>query len=524
QSDGLPFAARCLVVCGHPVLLVGGPGNGKTTLAQSLVPPAASTIRIAVNSLLQAAHLRQLVKAQESPPPVELMRVRAMRGRRLFFLDDLHEAWTDPKSGTQPALEVIRQIMSEKGPVLHHSFLATVSPPEDGHGSLCPRLTRLFCVLVMTPSSPDVLRSLFSHRFRVWLKKSSFQQPQEFSEALAAASICLYQQVTKAFQLQYCFSLHHLHRLLQSVTFLCPSPGANLPAMPDAGISSADWIRCGIERLWLHEALRTFGDVLETLEEQRVFREILQSCLVREFSNHHRLDNMALADVTGTVDSEMINEDGKIKSELQTSEAEEDSSSSDHTPSPTKVLVPLDLITRHGGLQDLTFLHEYSCGLPVRSDSYRERPSEDLKTVQTDDNLTLSPEDCHHLAHLTRVLHLPRGHIVLRSEHPGTGRRSLARLAARLTQCALRELSGKESTEERHTIIREVCFVAGVQGSSAAILLGEDNPRRAEQELEAVIREGTCPGLYSADQEEAILQVMEKTGNKNTSKKSLRER
>ncbi|KAM4045601.1 dynein heavy chain domain-containing protein 1 [Anomaloglossus baeobatrachus] len=534
QSEGLLYAARCIVQSGWPLLLVGAPGSVKTTLAQSLVPPGATCIQIPVNSILQAAHLRQLLKSQHEAPH-NIKQTRARRGRRLFLLDDLHEAHTDPGTGTQAALEVVRQILSD-GSGQQCSFLATASSPEDGYGLLCPRLSRLFCVLAMTPSSSDILLSLFSSRFMVWLKQSIFlQQPKEFSEELATASISLYHQVTKAFPSKYCFSLHHLHRLLQSIIFLCPSPGTNVPIIPNTRLPAADLTRWGIVRLWLHEALRTFGDGLETYEENLTFMDLLRGCVMRTFRRCHTPERTA--SVTGTVDP--VSGDGK--SELQPRatnmetglninedvRSEPDINSCDHSNSPSNSLFPPELLGSDDNLQDLSFFQDYSHGRQVRADSYRERPSDALNSMQVEHSLTLSPEDCHHLARLTRVLCLPRGHILLLSKHPGTGRRSLARIAAQLTQCALLELSGKETPEERHRVIREACWRAGVCGSPAA-LLSEGASQGAQGELEALIREGTFPGLYSAEQEENVLQdllhMSDKSGNRHASNKSLRER
>ncbi|XP_069825385.1 dynein heavy chain domain-containing protein 1 isoform X2 [Dendropsophus ebraccatus] len=532
EGEGLLYAARCLALSGRPVLLVGAPGSGKTSLAQSLFPPGVTTTRIAVSSLLETTHLRQVLKTQDDVPSTsEMTKVRVLRGRQIFFLDDLHKARADPESRTQPVLEVVRQIVSDHGSGAHYNILATTSPPEDGCGSMCPRLSRLFCVLVMASASSDVLLSLFSPRFTVWLKKSiPVQQPKEFSVALAAASISLYHQVTKAFSLQYWFSLHYLHRMLQSMTFLCLSPGAHLPAVTNASMSATDFTRCGIVRLWLHEALRTFGDGLKTREENAVLRGLLRECVIKAFSHHSRLEN---ADVSGTIEQPLPSSgDGRPQSEGQTigtgmetnGKTEPDVESCDQSPR-TFLLSPELLLLDDEDLQSLSFLHDYSHGLHVRADSYRERSSKSLNMVPTHHNLTLSPEDCHHLAHLTRVLHLPRGHIILLSQHPATGRRSLARLAAQLTHCAIQELGGEETTEERHAVIQEACWKAGLQASPVALLVGEGTP---EQELEALIREGTFPGLYNAEQEEAILQTMlqinEKSSYKSASNKSLRER
>ncbi|XP_075053730.1 dynein heavy chain domain-containing protein 1 [Mixophyes fleayi] len=551
QYESPLYAARCIALSGHPVLLVGSPSSGKTTLAQSVIPHGATSLRIPVSALLQAAHLRQELKIQhKTPDPVGLTRVKVHHVRHLFFLDDLHEASFDPEISAHPALEVIRQMVSDPASVPSHTFLATVSPPEDGFKCLCPRLSRLFSVLVLAPFNSDILLSLFSPHFMVWMKKSlPVQQPQEFGKALALASITLYHKVTQTLPPKYCFSLHHMHRLLQSMTFLCPSPGTHLSTLPNPSVPDAVVTRCGIVRLWMHEVMRTFGDGLETQQETEIFKGLLQDCVMRTFCSQTLSENTEGDDDTNSLlknaeKPPSRNEDEEQQSDFQTVQINKEThliineamttendyvfptSGSSFLPKEYQLTAELLLNDQH--LHELNFCHDYSPGLNGKCEAliYKERPINTLNIVQAHD-LKLSPVDLQHITRLTRVLLLPRGHIVLLSQHPGTGKKSLARLAARITQCTLLEISGKETEEERHTLIREACWKAGVLGSAAALLVGDGTPPSALQEMESLVREGTFPGLYSAEEEQTLLQTMmqmEKGLHKNSSNRSLRER
>ncbi|XP_063806851.1 dynein heavy chain domain-containing protein 1 isoform X2 [Pseudophryne corroboree] len=541
------YAARCMSLAGSPVLLVGAPGTGKTTLAQSVIPHGGTYVRIPVNTILQPAHLRDLLKSQhEVSPPVGMTRARAQGVRHLVILDDLHEAMYDAEMRGHPALEVVRQMVSDPASMPPHSVLATTSPPEDGFHSLCPRLTRLFCVLVLAPFHPDVPLSLFSPRFMLWMKRSlPVQQPPEFGKALAEASLTLYRDVTRTLPPKYCFSLHHLHRLLHSLTALCPSPGAHLWALPNTSASDAVLTRCAIVRLWMHEAMRTFADGLGAQQETDIFKAVLQDCVMRTFCSQIRPEDAATEGVTsslpidtGAETSTPGNEDEELQSEGPIGQTETDSARSvqlsaepeamSHTGSPSSLpqeyQLPAELLPSARHLDDLSFCHDSTPGVRCEVLMYKERPTAAINIVQAH-GLTLSPVDLQHVARLSRVLRLPQGHIVLCSQHPGTGRKSLARLAAQITQCTLMELSGRETAEERHAVIREACWEAGVLGSAVALLVGEGTSSSALQELEALIREGTFPGLYSAEQEQNLLQRMvHMEKRRNASNRSLRER
>lgn len=459
---------------------------------------------------------------------------------------------TDSEGHTHPALEVVRHVLSDPSSSPSCILLATASPPDYGFTPLPPRLSRLFSVLVLAPFGPEILLTLFTTRFTAWLKKSApVQLPKGFGEALALASIHLYQEVIQALPPKYCFSLHHLHKVFQSMTFLCPSPGTHLSVQPAAGAPSPLQIRYGVVRLWMHEALRTFSDGLDTQMDKEKFKVLLQDCTVVAFCTQEPPENTAdeglalssdiITETCPSVETKETRGVEVLMCEDQALEKTEDTklftitdvcTITSRVSSPLtqdkESLLPIELVLDDQHIEDLNFCHESPLGTIEKVDSltYKERPLNTITTVQTKD-LTLSPADQLHLSHLKRALLLPRGHLVLLSQHPSTGRKSLARLAAQNTRCTLLEISGKETAEEIHAVIREACWKAGVLGTATALLVDEGTPQTSLRELEVLIREGTFPGLYNKDEEEKLMQAVlqvEKNRNRPTGDKALQER
>lgn len=82
----------------QPLLLVGEPGCGKTSFAETLVQPNHLYHRFCMTPALRASHLRHmlhrkfLMAAREKGhfPGGKPSRSTTLRGRNLFFFEDFH--------------------------------------------------------------------------------------------------------------------------------------------------------------------------------------------------------------------------------------------------------------------------------------------------------------------------------------------------------------------------------------------------------------------------------------------------
>lgn len=207
---------------------------------------------------------------------------------------------TDPGRGTSPVVETLRQALTHQQfyhtdtlelqhcPVAGFNCLGTLSVPVPGAMPLCPRFGRLFSVVVLPPLTREALLSMHTPAALAWLEKFPLlTRHSDLAAALVKATVDAYEAVRSQFPPSpaHCllhFSLHSLRQVFRGLFLLRPRPGVHLSGpLEEQGVKMIFHRRSSagsrgplgpsytavlsvrlIVRLWLHEALRTFGDPL----------------------------------------------------------------------------------------------------------------------------------------------------------------------------------------------------------------------------------------------------------------------
>ncbi|XP_033127107.1 dynein heavy chain domain-containing protein 1-like isoform X2 [Anneissia japonica] len=140
-------------------------------------------------------------------------------------------------------------------------------------------------------------------------------------------------------------------------------------------------------------------------------------------------------------------------------------------------------------------------------------------------DLVFFEEALRHFAKLTRVLGTQGGNALLIGQTRGTGRSSLTRLAASAAKFKMFEPKPSSVTKDRSIRIREAMRrasrVAGLAGKPAVLLVSCEPSDQSLYDLTALMKEGTCPGLYSKeDLDQIALQML--PGSKPSGHRSQR--
>ncbi|XP_068785621.1 dynein axonemal heavy chain 2, partial [Struthio camelus] len=440
------YLARALLAGPSPVLLVAPPGTGKTALAGSLLRglDARRWARLAVSlsARTAAAGLRAALRSRVEE------RARGVYapagGRRLAaFLDDLNLPAPDG-AGARPALELLR-LWLERGfwheraaPALRRvqgvALLAAMAPPGGGRSPLPPRLQARFNLINMNcPAEPQV-RRIFGTLLG--------QKLQDFDEgvkplgtAVTEATLELYRAVAQRFppvpaKSHYQFSLRDVGKVFQGM----------LRAHKDFHDTKGSLIR-----LWIHECFRVFSDRLVEAGDAEAFAGLLGDKLGAFFDlPFHRVCPERRPPLFGDFLSrrrvyEDLGDGGGLRAELERVLGQEPGAPGAPPPPPL-----------------------------------------------------LFREAIEHVARVARVVGQPGGHVLLLGPG-GSGRRSLARLGARLCRLPLATPPAGPRLLQQ---LRELVGAVGAGGGPAALLLAEAQlPPGALEELQGLLAAGEAPGL-----------------------------
>ncbi|XP_072179432.1 dynein heavy chain domain-containing protein 1-like [Diadema setosum] len=325
-----------LVSANQPVLLTGAPGIGKTALMQNMVQPRHHFVSLAMSPMLSCETMEGLITSKlrprstvsGNPQPGKPGQVPT---NPLFFVDDLNCAGMEQRTGEQPCLELLRQLMAEgsiyqRDSLSHHAlecanYVAACYPPGIqgvGSGVSChrvsPRLARLFTTLAYFSPSAESLDLLHAGSLQGWLEEFpaySLNHHYELAQALVKATLTLHEAVkrhllTSPINPHYVFSLHDINHVVQGMFLMANRSARSKGRHGRRGggqrsqAKASNRSRRGrtekkqqkdgpppmmrtVVRLWCHEVCRTYYDRIVAHEDQAWFRRTLEEVVDAHF-------------------------------------------------------------------------------------------------------------------------------------------------------------------------------------------------------------------------------------------------
>ncbi|KAG2951559.1 Dynein gamma chain, flagellar outer arm [Phytophthora cactorum] len=497
-----------------PVLLVGEPGTGKSTLIRLFFENSSSGGDGISRTLIFSG--ATLGGAFQATVEADLEK----RGGKTFgpsngqqltlFIDDISMPALN-EWGDQPTLEVVRQLVEtrtlcfldkdKRGDIKVIEglrFLAAMGLPRGGKNDAPARLKRHFFILNLISPSPEVAEAIFAQLTR-WKfipednATSSGGIPKksltDLISRLCAASVQLWLWLRRAMpptpqKFHYVFSLRELSRSFQGLL--------------RAPLETATASEKTLIRLWQHESERVFGDRLVSLEDKQRFRD--------------ELNVVAEGLVTKSVNLAPVSSaGGKEKVSVSTPDGNQQRQSvlSMVNMRQTTVYVdflqdqPVDELGEPIGEMPRNYEPVSSLQLlrsrveHLLSQFNRENPGRALPS------LILFEEALCHLARLTRVLGLAQSNMMIVGVG-GSGKQSLARLAAALSGHELCQLAVTKAYTLSAFLddLRGLCKTAGQVGKGVVFLLTEADIKDDSflEQVNALLATGEVPGLFPRDE------------------------
>ncbi|KAF0689476.1 Aste57867_19083 [Aphanomyces stellatus] len=488
------------VVPHRPVLLVGGSGTGKSSVAQLYFDKSSARSD-------EMLHRKLIFSSVTSPGNFQLMVEAELdkRGGKNFgpphgktmtlFLDDLSmpecNAW-----GDQPTLEVVRQLIETSGLCFLDKdkrgdvkviedvlYMAAMPHAKDGKQDIPNRLKRQFFAWNVLVPTMDVIDSIYGQILK-W--RAGFPKVEkgvaEATAKLTSATIHVWVFLRKTMlptpqKFHYVFTMRDLGRIFQGVL-----RGFDLVSVDRA-----------LVRLWRHECERLFADRLTTLDDKTKFRDELLTTM----------DNLLLKPAAAAPIKEKQS-GSTMTQQLQ----QRDSSMTQVIDMANGVFVDFlreDKRDDDGALvEEAPKLYECAASASVvrtRVDHLvelfnRDNPSRKVNLILFDDAL-------FHVLRIVRVLGMPRSHMMLVGVG-GSGKQSLTKLAAVLGRMALFQITLTKAYNTASFLEdwRALFKVAGQQ-NKGIVFLCTDNEIKDDSFLEVlngVLSTGEVPNLFPKDE------------------------
>ncbi|XP_066581151.1 dynein axonemal heavy chain 2 [Prorops nasuta] len=455
------YIVRALLEKGHPVLLVGPVGTGKTSTAQSVLRELDHTKYsvLTINTSAQTTSLN-VQTAIESRLEKRTKGIYIPFGgkKMVTFLDDFNMPMKDTY-GSQPPLELIRQWLGygfwydrqkqSRLQVQKMQLMAAMGPPGGGRNTITNRLLTKFNLINMTlPAEKQI--------FRIYSSMLS-QQVSEFhpevkglGSEITVCTIDLYNAVVLKLlptpaKMHYLFNLRDISKVFQGL----------LRSHKDYHYSKPTFLR-----LWIHETFRVFCDRLVDERDREWFLTHLNDELGKHFdSTFNNLCPEKRCPIFGSF---------------------------------------LNAWDIYEDLKDIAAIRDY---MEDQVSEFNAIPG----VIHLD--LIFFRDAIEHICRIARVISQPRGNLLLMGTG-GNGRKSIARFAVYMCEQSTYQISvtKRYGIGEFREDIKALYNMAGVDYKPTSFLLS-DGQVVEEQFLEIVnniLSTGEVANLYKNDEMENI--------------------
>ncbi|OHT09907.1 Dynein heavy chain family protein [Tritrichomonas foetus] len=457
------FLLKTLLRSHHNIFVRGSSGVGKSVIIQRALHELDETDKFHLISLIFSAHTSSKAAQEMIESKLEKKRGVAIQPPNnkdgILFIDDINMPELD-YYGSQPPIELLRQLVAIEGlyerpglawnDIKKVTLLGAGGPDGGGRAPITARFLRFMFNIELTPPDDHTLFNIFHSILEPFFGNFS-ENVKNVVQKIVTASVDVYTTVIQNFlptpdKSHYVFNLRDLANVVQGI----------MRAKPDY-VSTPQIL----EKLWLHENVRVYSDRLVCDADRKQLQEILTSTMKKKLGTD--------------ISAEDVFEGPLLFSDYLRGFVADNERFYEELPDYDKARKVLD-----------DYLEEYH-----------------FSRRQQSDPILFFDSAVQHITRISRILRQPRGHAVLVGV-AGTGKRTLARFAAYVSECDLAEIE----VTDHYTIdnfredLQKLYIKCGCGGKATAFVISDTQLVNDEflEVINNVLNTGEIPNLFNQEE------------------------